>query len=340
MKKLIYCCVFFQKQYMDLLRLLSLSLYFFGNIKDDTDIVILSCYNFRDDIIDIFKILNINVYVHCIDLYSLFSAAYSRLFIFDLPMINDYNKILYLDTDILIMNDINNILNLDIDNLLYAVEEGIISDKYHGIDFFDFTKVDRDTTAFTSGILYFNNHIDIKNLFSKILDHINKHIELGLKIPLCFDQDFIVYHAITDNIYNNKLLIKYVVNNSTTLTEHTVHHFMGWPGNYQSKNLKMIKFLRDVLNNMMTEDNENMVLNNIYNWKHDGYNINGSISFLSDGQLKTSFRNGSYTILKNRIIKASWFGYDHCLKFDENYETFISVRINDFNVSSGVKTKI
>lgn len=338
MKKLVYLCVFFQKQYVELLRLLSLSLFFFGNVKNDTDIVILSCDNFTNDIQNIFRILNINVSVYCINLHSLFSAAYSRLLIFDLPTINNYEKILYLDTDILIMNNINDVLDLEIDNLLYTLEEGKIDDEYHGVEFFDFNKIDGNTTAFTSGILYFNNHINIKNLFLTILNHIDHHTKLNLQIPSCLDQPFIIYHAISNKLYNNQLLKDHVVNNSIELSKHSIHHFMGWPGHHQSKNLKMTTFFTTVLNNLEIEDiiNDN-IINTKYCWKDNTINVNGYIHFLSNSKLETSFGNGLYKVYKNNIVEAEWIGFKHFLKFDNKYESFVSIRKRDFYVSIGHK---
>ena len=38
----------------------------------------------------------------------------------------EYNRILYLDSDVLIVNDINNIFDLIEDDILYVLEEGTI----------------------------------------------------------------------------------------------------------------------------------------------------------------------------------------------------------------------
>ena len=45
-----------------------------------------------------------------------------------------------------------------------------------------------------------------QNLFSQILLHIHNHITSMLPIPGCLDQQFIVYHAVKNNLYDNKKL--------------------------------------------------------------------------------------------------------------------------------------
>ena len=51
----------------------------------------------QDKIQQIFVDFNIRGNVWCIDLNTLFEAAYARLKLFEYPNINQYEKILYLD---------------------------------------------------------------------------------------------------------------------------------------------------------------------------------------------------------------------------------------------------
>jgi lipopolysaccharide biosynthesis glycosyltransferase len=341
MRKLIYLCVFFNENYLNLLRLFSLSLSFFGNKDENTDILILTMWPFFDKVKDIFQKINMPVSIYCLDLYTFFEAAYSRLYIFDYPYIDIYQKILYLDADILITNNVNNILDLTVDDKLYTLIEGKIGDEYHGVELFDFSKIDPETPAFTSGILLFNNCEIIKDMFKRIIVHIKKDCSEGKPIPSCLDQPYIVYYAITENIYNNELLIGKCINNPTEFNENTVNHFCGWPGHYESKYDKMMRFMNNIFHSGKESEEEindiyNKIINKIYYWRHDSYTVNGEIKFLENNMLYTSFGNGTYKIYNNRTTLLRWNDIDHIIKFNESYTYFTSIRQYDYNVSSGI----
>lgn len=341
MKKLIYLCIFFNENYLNLLRLFTLSLAFFGNKDDNTDILILTMWPFHDKVKDIFQKVNMPVSIYCLDLYTFFEAAYSRLYIFDYPQINEYEKILYLDADILITNNVNNVLNLEIDDKLYTLKEGKIGDEYHGIEFFDFSQIDSETPAFTSGILLFNNCEIIKDMFTRIIIHIRKDSSEGKPIPACLDQPYIVYYAINENVYNNELLIGKCINNPTEFTENTINHFMGWPGHYESKYDKMMRFMNNIFYMGKEDEKETIItysniINKIYYWMHDSVTVNGEIKFLENNVLSTSFGNGTYKIYNNGIALLRWNEIDHIIKFNDSYTYFLSIRHYDYNISSGI----
>ena len=165
-KTIIYSCVFFNEKYINLINLLLKSYKLFGNSPDDVDYLIICNTQFHNKIKAIFDNLNISGKIWCIDLKTKFEAGYSRLKIFDYPDINLYNKILYLDCDILITNSINNILDFQLENKLYALQEGNTNHVFWGSQFFDNNP---NCEAFTSGILLFNNNPVFKELFSNIL---------------------------------------------------------------------------------------------------------------------------------------------------------------------------
>ncbi len=100
-----------------------------------------------------------------------------------------------------------------------------------------------DKTAFTSGILLFNNCENIKNLFNKINED-------TVKRPyyfVCYDQPYIVYNAFKYNLYNNKILKSLVVNNDNNIySDKVIHHFPGGPGVYQHKIYAMTIFLNNI----------------------------------------------------------------------------------------------
>ena len=331
-KTLIYSCVFFNQKYIDLIHLLLKSYTLFGNAPNEVDYLIICSPHFQKDIQAIFDTLHIKGKIWCLDLKTKFQAGYSRLKIFAYQHIDQYKKILYLDCDILVTNSISNILNFQLKNKLYSLEEGNTKHVYFGKQFFD---KNPNLTAFTSGILLFNNHIIIKDLFRKILSHIQNHIHKKLPIPVCLDQPFIIYHAVKDNLYDNQKLINIVVNNPSNFNHETISHFPGGPGDYERKIVKMSQFMKNVIFNVNKKTKSKtkiVLLDHKYQWG------DSQIEFLENGKMN-AFGPGEYKFIDKYLVKCDFGGREHLLKFNENYSRFISIRKDDFEVISGDKYK-
>ena len=340
-KAIVYSCVFFNEKYVNLINLLLKSYKLFGNSSDNVDYLIICNSDYQKKIQELFDNLNINGKIWCLDLKTMFEAGYSRLKIFNYPDINLYDKILYLDCDILVTNSINNILDFQLENKLYALQEGNTNHHYWGQQFFG--KNNPKYEAFTSGILLFNNNIIIKDLFSQILLHINNHITSKLSIPGCLDQPFIVYHAVKNNLYDNQKLINIVINNPNksdrwrpkqihqNYNGQTICHFPGEPGFYENKIEKMSNFMNDIMFNIDKNTNTDIVLfYKKYKWG------DSSITFLENGKMD-AFGEGKYIFIDKYLVKCYFGDREHLLKFNENYSQFISVRKSDFDVILGCK---
>jgi hypothetical protein len=239
-------CVFHQESYINLLQLLLKSIVIRGSInKETTDILIVTSTELQPLIQEKLENFDLSLNYYILNLTTLFESACARLEIFDYNNINKYDNILYLDVDILINSDINILFNLDISSeKIYALEEGEISNINHGGQFFDFSKINQNTTAFTSGILLFKNSASIKQLFNTIKSHIIDYIYTNKNsLPECLDQPFIIYNAISQNKYDNKILNKYVENNpSVVSSEKIVYHFPGGLGDYSHKFPRITNF--------------------------------------------------------------------------------------------------
>ena len=239
MKNLVYVCIFHQESYIGLLKLLMNSISLKSKIDvNNTDILIITSPEFQP-LIEKELSVTLPIKYYTLNLHTLFEAGCARLNIFKYECINSYDKILYLDTDILINSDINILFNIDIlHDKIYTLEEGTIGSgaPWWGAEFFDFSIIDRSTTAFTSGILYFKNSFEIKQLFEDIQSHIKTHVDNNLPIGPCLDQPFIIYHTISQNKYDNQILKKYVENSPKNVSfEKIIYHFPGWPGNAELK---------------------------------------------------------------------------------------------------------
>ena len=241
----IFVCIFNHEKYIDMFYLLLESIFIFGNLDDNTNILIYTSTNFMNKIKKS-HLFNEKIFFEINDEYNdVDKACKSRLDLFNLPSITKYNKILYLDTDILVKDNINPIFDVCKEDILYVLEEGeFYSDvDYWGKSLFGDEIIKyQDKTAFTSGILLFNNCDTIKDLFNKIKDDIFK---IGHHFS-CFDQPYIVYNAVKYNLYNNTILKSFVVNNDHNIfSDKIIHHFPGWPGFYEHKIHAMKYFLNN-----------------------------------------------------------------------------------------------
>jgi len=166
--------------------------------------------------------------------------------------ISKYDKILYLDTDIIVKGDVNIVFDCLEDDVLYALEEGNLLDDannrfdfYGGLTLFGNEAYNyEDKTAFSSGVLLFNNCETIKTLF----DNIKKHIVSDPHDFCCYDQPYIVYNSFKYNLYNNKVLKKFIIDNNYDVTsDKIIHHFSGGPGYFERKIDLMTIFLNKLL---------------------------------------------------------------------------------------------
>ena len=249
----IFICVFNHEKYIDMFYLLLESILIYGNMRDT--ILLYTSTSFMN-IIKESHLYNENIKFEINDTYdNIDKACKSRLDLFDLS-ISTYDKILYLDTDILIKGDINKVFNVCNEELLYVLEEGTIDDdsNYWGKTLFGNELNYNDKTAFSSGILLFKNCEKIKILFEKIKeDIINRPY-----IFECYDQPYIVYNAFKYNLYDNKTLKMFVVNNDNNIhSDKIIHHFPGGPGHYQHKIIKMNNFLNSIKDYTIKKKNNN-----------------------------------------------------------------------------------
>ena len=305
----IFICVFNNENYVNMLSLLLESLYIYGNMNENIQILIYTTTNFRNKIIKSHltsKYINfeINDSYNTID-----SACKSRLNLFTLKSISKYNKILYLDTDILIKGDINKIFDVVKEDILYVLEEGTIdSDSdFWGKSLFG-NEINNyvDKSAFTSGILLFNNCVKIKELFQKINTHLTRNNNIGFH-----DQPYIVYNAFKYNLYNNKILKSYVVNNDDNIhSNKNIHHFPGGPGVYETKIEKMQIFLKGLkeyatnLNIQITKKYINRHLSFISN------NVENNIFMEKNSNYENKAKNISSIILNKNIQNILEIGFN------------------------------
>jgi len=319
----IFCCIFNQEEYVDMFFLLLESIFIYGNLDCNTNILIYTSTLFMNKIKQSHLFNNEKIIFEINDTYNdTNKACKSRLDLFNLPSIKNYNKILYLDTDILVKDDVNKVFNVCEEDILYVLEEGEIDNDidYWGKSLFiNETENYDDKSAFTSGILLFNNCEKIKDLFNKINEDI---VERPFYFS-CYDQPYIVYNAFKYNLYNNKILKTLIVNNDNNIhSDKVVHHFPGGPGVYQHKIDAMNIFLNSLKNQykLFKEKKEKYIIqvgSHIGNTCNDYLynNINPNFKYIIIEpvpylfeQLKENYKSYNNIILLNIAI-SNYNGY-------------------------------
>jgi len=269
----IFVCVFNHPKYVDMFFLLLESIFIYGDIESNTNILVYTSTSFMNKIKQSHLFDNEKIKFEINDTYNnIDKACKSRLDLFNLQSIINYNKILYLDTDIIIKDNLSEVFDACEEDILYVLEEGKIHDSSdsHGKTLFG-NEINNyeDKTAFSSGVMLFNNCEKIKYLFNKI----NEDIINRPHFNECYDQPYIIYNAFKYNSYNNKILKSHIVKNDNNIhSDKIIHHFAGGPGVYQHKIISMTYFLNNIkdftiinnINKTKTYINENLlpIINN------------------------------------------------------------------------------
>ena len=338
----IFVCVFNQAKYVDMFFLLLESIFIYGDLDDNTNILVYTSTQFMNLIKQSHLFNNEKIKFEINDTYdNIDKACKARLDLFNLHSIKNYNKILYLDTDILVKDNINKVFDVCKEDILYVLEESSIINApdgwYGGITLFgDEINNYHDKSSFTSGILLFNHCKKISFLFEKI----NEDIVNRPHFFDCYDQPYIVYNAFKYNMFNNKVLKSLIVNNDNNIhSDKVIHHFPGGPGIYQHKIDAMTIFLNNIklntyslFNKTIHIDNDiwcsSKIVNNTYTWE------NSQIKFL-DNYKMDAFGEGNYKIINKQNIIANFGGREHSIKFNIDYTEFSSTRIDDLQIVNG-----
>lgn len=332
-RNLVYFCAFHNKGYIDLLKILLSCVKIFSK-TDTIDFLVFTSESFRSTIEEISSNLEIPIKIQIFDFTTQHEAGCARLFIFSYKYIDNYDKILYLDTDIVIQNDISRIFDLPIEDKLYATQEYDINGEGHGAWFFDFTKFDPATPAINSGVLLFQNTRKMRKIFNDINIHISDLKKTDSIIPNCMDQSFIVYHFFRNNACDSDLMKKYVYLSEhipppfpSTYSDITMIHFV-WPiGNTGHKLNRMIEHTRNLFNNYtsVSKSIEPHSVDDIINKKFTWVTKNsiGDIIFTNNNTILTIWGIGEYKQLDKYTIHVSWHSHSHILKMNSTFTSYI-----------------
>ena len=346
-KNLVYLGVFVNKEYLELLKILLISVKLFSSrTLESIDFLIMTSRDFAADIRKVSEDVGVPLKLMFLDINRLKGAAFARLYIFEYEHIMSYEKILYLDTDIIVQGDLMKVFEEPLEDKLYAMKEGTIEHEIHGGHWFDFSTIDKNTVGLNSGILLFKPTETMRTIFTGAIAHIDELRATGKPMPSCEDQAFVNYHFIKAGNYDNRLMEKYGLiycieppPPPSAPTDVVICHF-AWPiGNAKHKLGRMKPHLTHLLKNYATIYNESnygpILLGTSYTWGSYGW-----IRFEANGLLMTKWCQGSYEWIGTHSLHASWAGITHFLRFNGNYSSFISVRLGDNEYVKGKKQMV
>lgn len=282
-KHLIYSCIFGSRDFIDVFDLLLESMDMYGEVTDDVEYMIITHPDLEDDVHVCLKGYNrIKHTIKTVDIQHEKDATCCRFKIFDLIKPDEFQKILYIDIDVLITNKLDNILSIDTQNKLCALREGPHR-KRHALLFDDVTFEElKDTRGtFNAGVLLFEPCTKIRKLFDSTVDLLNKtftqsginqslyslhedppapthemvgdfvkYHDDGVMFKEVNDQNYLNYTAIKTNMYEHKLWTTVVLNPKThkDFKGHVISHFAGNYGIAEKKEIKMKEYLEFLKN--------------------------------------------------------------------------------------------
>lgn len=246
-KKLVYTTIGYTENYIPCIEILLKSLSHYSTTKD-FDILIICDYKLYEQIKNLIKykgIPNDNIKIMILrNSNHLMQASINKLNIFEYQNVSKYEKVLYIDVDIIVTLDISQLFeeNKEIESgYLYACIEQMDLNSHKNMfwSMGNYTKKelaffeDNKIYPFNAGCFLFIPDQAMKIHFAKVL-----HLIYSCKQPFFFEQSFM-------NVYfNTNNLVKYNIIQSSNYVmfpdlskaySNTIIHFCGSPGHGTKK---------------------------------------------------------------------------------------------------------
>jgi len=114
-KSLIYLAVFINPDFINLVELLLTSLKLYGGIDlTKTDLMVITDEGLKPKVDEVALKLGLPIQYYYLSINTKWQSSAARLEIFQNKYIDNYDTILYIDTDVLVNKNINTLLNLPI----------------------------------------------------------------------------------------------------------------------------------------------------------------------------------------------------------------------------------
>jgi lipopolysaccharide biosynthesis glycosyltransferase len=327
-KTLIYFCVFFQKQYVDLLQSLLCSCKIFANVSQ-YDFLVLTSTELLENVQRLETLIGIPLRIHCMQANDKFSSAAAKCRIYEVPDIERYETILYLDADIIIQNDFSKMLENIQSDMLYGVDDGNLEHPGNGGWFWKKNECSnpKSVRSINSGVLLFRNTPKIREIMTDCVKFMFARKESNQPMPCCLEQPFINYFFYKARCMNSQYLKQFVFlhkkNDPTNKDDICILHFLAPVGSTAGKLHRMNTYFTKILKTY-TQSETNKTFSNKYAWNSD------YIHFKSNKTLLTAWGfSGTYKVLDANTIVATFGRRDHWIRFYEGETSFLSVRHGD-----------
>lgn len=237
MKKLIYFTLGNNENYVKLASLCIDSLY-----KNNYDGDFLFITNFKDLMLNSISFKKEPFFLN-IDDANLLTSSSNKLKVYQFKNINNYDKIIYSDLDMLWLSNPNIIFDDIIENKFYVSNENsLMSEEYWGGNILNDDEkhiISNDNIkGINAGIFGFNK--TMINHLKNIEDFLNENTHL---VNSCLEQPFVNVYMFRNKLYSD-VLNKYVSHNGYNVDTYdgVVLHFAGGPGNFEHKYNKMVEY--------------------------------------------------------------------------------------------------
>ena len=307
--------------------------------KDSVDILIITQVEYQVELESKLKKFGLPIQYFIVDARTPMEASSAKLRVFEYSNINEYSKVLYLDSAVLVYNPIDPIFQVDIEpSKLYAIEEGWVTHPLWGGDLFHPNSITNTMTGFSSTLLLFQVNDTMKQLFADMRRQIEEN--KTKKQADTLDQPYIIAQAVTQKKYDNQLLKNLNEEKNTFLRVSRLP-------NVYNKMIKINEYMRRIytrlINTSQAAEEDRLLLNNILQGKHYclkelSTGFIGSIDFSHSKvtvHLGPNSFWGSYTVLNDSMCEVNYGNQDYVLRFNADQSFFISIRKFDLAINHG-----
>jgi len=252
-RNLIYTCLFHNEKYVNFT--IDLIRSFVKSNSINCDFLVYTTQTFRERIESELSDISLSSLKFHINNYynTLNQSRISKVDIFDYKELNNYNKILYIDTDSIITGDVQLIFDtIQEPGTMYTIKEidTVSSDaEYWGRSLFVRNGKNTDKPGFAASTFGFINQDsgNIKKMFLKIKQQFFLDMYQGKLI--FYDQPYLNYYFHESGLCQlNTNAIGQYLNSSARVysNQYVIHHFSGCPGNYEIKHNVSEQFKRTI----------------------------------------------------------------------------------------------
>lgn len=254
-KNLLYVTVYGKIEYIKLFNLFFMSLALHYDGMRGTTLLIMTSVSFEESIRKTISSFSPEIEIliwSTEEKPTVREAALARYQIFEFEKIEQFERVLYLDTDVLINGSLSEVFSEALeDGKIHCLAEGSLGDprEFYGRTLFQEAGLEQllEKKGFTSGAIIFKKQKSISELFHEVCRFHKTETDKGRILP-CVDQPFLNFIATSSDRIDLKILGKYMRNNPTSAAERVcINHFPGRVGNFDSKFSKMSKFFLEIV---------------------------------------------------------------------------------------------